>query len=480
MHARPLNERFAQLTASQVLKNTDSDSPNCRPEVSLDYSWRFPTPEQFTLANGLSVWLVHQPGQYLLDIRLMMRLPLDSEPADQEGVATLVANCADEGTKTHPKGRIGELIEDQGSSYRASVGANHTVVNMSVAANRLSKVLPYFVEILTEPDFDSSDVELHKELLINDLNHLKSQPGPLASVAVNKWLFADRCRRSRISQGSQQSIAGLDSEQVADFHRKHWSPKQAVLVVTGDLPPEVSELIAKVFSTWSGEIPNPVSPIETKTLTGEIVFVDRPESAQSIVRMVSVIPGRLSQYWPGLKIAVNAVGGAFNSRLNMVLREEKGFTYGAHLSAVPMSQQAFLSFSASFRNEISAEAILQTKQLLQIADKPLTSTEAAQGRKDLVLSAPLGYDCPSAIGSQLIALADAGLDYRYLNDYFDRLLEIDPKNATDLAYINQSYLNMVNPENMLTVIVGRAESVVDELCAAGMKVKVVEISALGI
>ncbi len=443
-----------------------------RPKVQANKPWYFPKHTIHRLDNGLEVWLIPLPGQQVLDLSLVMPTPLSSEPENLEGVAFLCAYVADEGTKTHPAGRIGELLEDQGAFYDASLSSTATITGLTVPASRLDRALPIFGQIITEPDFAETDVENHKEIRLSNIDHAKANPGTLAATALKQQLFVSS-RLSRPFYGRSQTIPQIQASDLVDFHSTQWSPQQSTLIVAGDFNADPLPKINEVFGSWRGHLPEEPDLIDTDVESApKLILVNRPEAVQASLLIGCFGIDRNNPYWPALKVAVNATGGAFQSRLNLTLREEKGYTYGAGMSTPVGRQYGTVQVYSNFRTEIAAEAIELTHQILAIQNAPLDPLEVEDAKENILGAGPLNFDDPQRVGSQVAAFADAKLPPNFMDDYLTAVGKVTADEA------NEAYQQVVRPEKMVTVVVGNAKQLEPQLRERGFIPKVISVDEL--
>lgn len=437
-----------------------------RPTVPAPEVWPFPLPEQFQLANGLQVWAYHLPGQHVVAADLVLDLPLHLEPRDREGVALLCARLADEGTHQHPGSAISAALELQGAAYSAHVGHEATMLSLDVPDTRLGAAWPLFAEIIRTPQFADADVARHVDLRLSELDHVRANPGAMAGVLRRRVQYVPDDRHHRASGGERDTVQAITRDDLVGFHGTFWRPNRATLVVAGDLPADLHDQLEQAFGDWepAGVLEPHPAPVWTPAPTGRVVHLaDHPDAVQAEVRLVGPAPDRSNADLPVLQVGSDALGGSFGSRLNAVLREDLGYTYGAHLSVTPQRSGGMWSAAWSSRTEVTPDALVQALRILAL-DEPLTDGELADAVSHLVGIAPLRFDTAGGIAQQARALVAAGVDADHVNRHFRAVASADAGRATTLLR------EVVLPERAHIVVVGAADQLRGPLAEAGFTV----------
>ena len=460
-HATPPSQTSPKDSAPQV-----QQAPlRPRPTVTTGSAWTFPHVERRELGNGLTVLTVPLPGQEVMSVQLALDVPLASEPADLEGIGAVTVRTADEGTAPHPGHEFAEQMEQIAASYGGSAMQTSTMLSLDVPREQLSTGMELFAELLTSTALDPVDVGRQVDASVAQLARTAHSGPSLAQLAANRLLWPCSSRLSRASAGSMSTLATIDAERVREFWNQMWRPGRGVLVVAGDHADEVN---LDVLEQWTGT-PRAESTRELTTTAAarRVLLVDRPDAVQADVRLQLGTPGRDHPLWPALKVAAAALGGTFSSRLNSVLREEKGWSYGVGMSVRPMRFGAIASVSGAFRTEVAAEALVTTMQILDAAGDPLGRTEVDQARDHLVGVAPLQYDTAEAVSAQLAVLHLAGLPSTWIDEHFTRLARVGHDSA------NETWQQLLDVTAWQIGISGQASVLAPQLREAGFEVEVI-------
>lgn len=435
-----------------------------RPEVKAPPRWRFPDPTRLWLDNGMQLMACHREGQHVAAVSLVFDTPLNAEPADAEGVATITQRCLDEGTRRHPGPEFAERLEDIGAVLSGSAGYSGSELTLEVPSARLGDALALLAEVVREPELRPDDVARHRTLRLAEIEQTLANSAHRASLGFRAATIPARYRASRMVGGGAQTVGAVTHADVVSFHERHYRPDGATLIISGDLSGREFGQAAGAFADWTNppegyfthEVPQGRSP--------RCWLIDRPGAVQADVRLGSFGIDRGDPRWADLQVATHALGGAFLSRLNRVLREEKGYTYGAHLVNTPMRDGGLIAMQGSFRTEVVPEAVTLARDLLDLTSKPITSTEVAEAVSYTNGVAPLRYSTAQGVTDRIAALVRDGVNVEFVNANFQALTLVTPESAT------QSILELLAPDALTLVVVGDAAALQGPLRAEGWPV----------
>ena len=436
-----------------------------RPEVRPPQRWYFPRPVRHRLDNGLQVVAFQRDGQHIASVGLVIDAPLTAEPHGIEGVATILHRCLDEGTRGHPGTAFADALEDTGGVLGGAVGHSASQLFLDVPANRLGAALPLLAEAVSLPTLEEEDISRHQALRLAQIQQSLANSAQRAAIAFRSACVPGRYRSSRMAGGESAGVAAITAQAVADFHSRHYRPDGATLIITGDFTDDPIAIAESAFAGWEGaaasrivhEVPRPRRP--------HCVLVDRPGAVQADIRLGGFGIDRGDPRWADLQVACHALGGAFLSRANRVLREEKGYTYGVHLVNHPMRHGGLLALQGSFRTEVVVDAVSVAQELLNVTRTPLTQAEVTDAVSYTNGVAPLRYATATGITEQVAALVAAGLSADFVDCFTEALAHVTPESAT------QAVQELLPPDRLSLVIVGDAAHIEGPLRAAGWAVE---------
>ena len=433
-----------------------------RPAVQPPRPWSFPRPLRARLDNGLDLLAYHLPGQHLVAAQVVLDLPLTAEQRELEGVATLCARTLDEGTAGHPGESFADALETEGAGFGIDVSLSGLQAILDVPATRLERALELFAEAVTTPQLDAADVDRQRTLRLAEIEQAQANSAQAASIAFRQAVFSAESRASRMSGGEPSTVAGVTAEAVRRFHAERFGPSGGTLVLAGDFGSvDAVALAQRSFGAWTNPgqlraVHEQPSPTQARA-----VVLDRPGSVQADLRLGGFGIDRTDPRWADITVASYAMGGAFLSRLNAVLREERGFTYGVRMSFMPLRHGGSYAVQGSFRTDVLAAAVVEARSLLDTASRPFTAAEVDDAVAYYVGVSPLRYATADGVADQAATQVLAGLPDDYVDVSLAALRAVTPESAT------AAYQELVAVEEMSLVVVGSAEALAEPLRAAG-------------
>ncbi|UUN31441.1 pitrilysin family protein [Streptomyces sp. FIT100] len=438
--------------------------------------WAFPAPERGTLDNGLTVLRCHRPGQQVIAVEIFLDAPLDAEPQGLDGVATIMARALSEGTDKHTAEEFAAELERCGATLDSHADHPGVRVSLEVPVSRLPKGLGLLAEALRAPLFADSEVERLVQNRLDEIPHETANPARRAAKELSKQLFPATSRMSRPRQGSEETVERIDSAAVRAFYEAHIRPATATAVIVGDLTGvDVDTVLADTLGDWSGGAAQrrPAPPI-TADDTGRVVIVDRPGAVQTQLLIGRIGPDRHDRVWPAQVLGTYCLGGTLTSRLDRVLREEKGYTYGVRAfgqvlrSAAPSSPggatgAAMLAISGSVDTPNTGPALDDLWKVLRtLAAEGLTDAERDVAVQNLVGVAPLKYETAASVAGTLADQVEQHLPDDFQAELYARLAETGTVEATAAA------VNAFPVDRLVTVLVGDASQIAEPVRALGI------------
>lgn len=440
---------------------------NTRPEVKALPPWHFPVAETHTLDNGLKVLIYQRPGQHVVSASLAIELPLTVENPADEGVAALTARTLSDGTLSNPGTAFLDAVESCGAGFDAGVSYSATTVFLDVPASRLAAGIDLMAQAVREPALADPDFERNRALRLTEIQHQMASPAQLANLALRRAAIQPKYRSSRLVGGHPATVGTLTGGDTRDFHRRHYHPESATLIVAGDLPNDAGAFIAEAFGSWATGVPGPVGHEHPAPNPPTALLLDRPGSVQADIRLANFTIDRSDPRWADLQVAARILGGVFGSRLNRVLREEKGFTYGVGMGNSPLRHGGITAVQTSVRTDVVGETIALLPGLLDVASRPFTEDEVTSARTFLLGAAPMHYATAAGVSHAVANLVSVGLTADFIDATHAALDSVTPETASQTA------IELLPTEHASLVVVGDAEALAPAIRDAGWDVEVV-------
>src|SRR5918992_1207584 len=304
------------------------------PTVGPDPLFRFPSIVRHRLANGLDVRTVEHRSVPVISFIVQVNGGSGADPPARHGLAAITADMLDEGTGSLSAIDVSERIARIGGEFDIDVAPDATVFSLTTLTRFADRGAALFADILARPSLREEDFTRVRQMRLDRLRQLRDLPPAVAERAFLRLLYRDH-PYGHLPIGSDAALRTMSLDDVRQFHKSGYRPSRATLVVGGDMTHgELRDVAERAFSSWSddGRVPpRPAAALIEPALVSEtrLAMVPREAAAQSELRIGHLTTTRDTPDYPGLLVLNAVLGGQFVSRVNLKLREEKGYTYGA-------------------------------------------------------------------------------------------------------------------------------------------------------
>jgi zinc protease len=426
------------------------------------------------LRNGLTIMGLEYHKLPLVHITLMVKNGSERDPAGKEGLADLTAEMVTLGTEVRDSQQLALEMEQLGARYSASSGQDASFVEVAGLADAFPTLMDLLGDMLLRPAFPRQEMQLSQQRRIASLIQQQDQAEVIADEIIYERLLIGT-PYAHPTYGTMQSLVGLSAEDPRSFYRRHYSPGEAVLLVIGDLTPqEIKHRAEGMLGAWKGEgrseaqLPQPARPRGRR-----IIAVNRPDLTQSQIRVGLLgITRRDADYIPFKVMNYIFGGGGFACRLMQRIRAEKGYTYG--ISSTFQAGRITGPFIISTFTP-TATTVPVIEEILTVMKEFIAEGARAQELTDakrfFTGSFPLRLETPAQMAGELLQLELYDIPFDYLTSYRAAIEKVTLDRINGLA---ASYLA---PEDLILVVVGRAEEFVEPLRNCGA-VEMVEYSEI--
>ncbi|ARF82638.1 M16 family metallopeptidase [Kitasatospora aureofaciens] len=442
-----------------------------QPTPGTPSPWAFPAPERAALGNGITVLHCHRPGQQLVAVEVLLDAPLAAEPEGLDGIAAILARALSEGTDTLSAEEFAGELERAGATLDAHADHPCIRVALEVPASRLQRGLTLLADALRAPALPAEEIERLVANRLDEIVHEQANPARRAAKALYAELFDAADRLSRPRSGTADTVKSIDRAAVKAFYDAHVRPATTTVVVVGDLTGvDLPALLESTLGAWTGSAAEPsVHAPVTGDDRGRVVIVDRPGSVQTQLLIGRIGPDRHDPVWAAQILGTYCLGGTLTSRLDRVLREEKGYTYGVRAFAQPLrsaadgSGRSLLAISGSVDTASTAPALADTWTILRdLAAEGLTDAERDEAVQFLVGVAPLKYETAGSVAGTLADQVEQNLPDDYQAEVYRQLAELPTAAATEAV------VAAFPPDRLVTVLVGDAAEIEADVRALGI------------
>ena len=448
------------------------------PELGPQKSSQFPDLQRTTLDNGLKVVLAQRSGVPTVIMNLVADAGYKSDHLSSPGTASLAMNLMDEGTKSMTSLQINEQLQLLGASLSTFSNQDQSNLYMSTLKPSFDASLNLFADVLLNPEFPEKEFARLRDEQINDIRQEKSQPVSMALRVMNKYLYGEDHPYGSpyTGTGYEESVEKLTRDDIVKFYNTWIRPNNSSLIVTGDITmAELKPKLEKAFGKWKkGDVPQVVFNAPETSGKNTLYLMNRPESQQSVI-----IAGHLTDKYGGvsevaLEQMVNILGGDFTSRINMNLREDKHWSYGAGGFVLGSKEERPFILYAPVQTDKTAESVTELRKEITdfLTTRPPTQEELDKVKTNQVLKLPGQWETNSSVNSSVRNM----LRYDLPDDYYQTYDQgVRSLSLADIKKVGQS---VVKPEQVNWFMVGDRAKIISKLDELGFDA-IIEVDADG-
>jgi len=439
-------------TSSSEETGPGSDQSANLPKGGPDPSFALPKIDKRKLSNGLNVWFVRDSELPIISMNLVFNAGATADPQDRAGLASFTSSLLNTGTKTRSAVDVANDLQSIGATLFANSNWDSSNVAMQTLSKNLDKALGIYSDVVTNAGFPESEFQtLQRRSLIGFVQR-KDNANAIANVVYSKLLYGKDHPYGKSLGGDETSVKALTRDQVQKFYATYYVPNNAVLIVSGDT--DAKAMLPKLeaaFKDWKqADVPKIAVPGASTLANPGIYVVDKPGAAQSVISIGQVGVARDNPDYFPLLVMNSILGGQFSARVNLNLRERKGYTYGARTSWSFRRGPGPFEASADVQTAVTKESVIEfMKELNGIRGSiPVTPDELEYNKQSIIRRYPQGFETVGQISNQLTNLVTYGLSDSYFNDYIRNI------NAVTLDDVNRVAKKYLTPDRMSVLIVG--------------------------
>jgi zinc protease len=424
-----------------------------------------PVPVERRLKNGAQVLVVENHALPLVAVDVVVQSGADREPLDRRGLAGFVASMLLEGTRTRTALDIEVARERLAAQLSTGSGSETTTVHLNALRDTLPDALALLADVVQNPSFKAEDVERVRGILLTDLTAKKGNAGALARDAFAKALWGDQNPWGLPSGGTPATLKAITAQDLARFHRTYFVPNNAVISVSGDVTvDEALAALEKVFAGWKRAAVPAARPARfPEPAARAVIFMDLPTASQSQVLVGWRAPKASAPDLLPLLVANNVFGGLFTSRLNMNVREDKGYSYGTRSRVGEYRDVSTFSAGGGIVAAHTADAVREfEKELQRMRTEPIGEEELERAKEALIRALPSQLETNDAVASAMATLVELR---RPLDWYATLPARVRAVQRADVVAAIQKYLE---PDRWPVIVVGPKAQTVDALRALGI------------
>jgi len=433
--------------------------------------YHFPQVTRKTLANGLRILVAENHAAPLVALRALVRSGADHDTAALAGLASLASDLLDEGAGDRDTVRLAEHLGLLGATLGTGADWDANYVSIDVLSRNTAGALEVFADVVRRPQLPADALERVRSERLMELLQQRDEAGAIAAKRFSGLIYGSGAYGNSVS-GNPESVARIALDDVRGYYATHFIANNTAIIVAGDVDSaQVIDTIERLFGDWprASETPRPViSPRQFDS--NRIYLIDRPTAVQSEIRIGHLgVPRTCDDYFP-ISVMNALLGGVFNSRINLNLRERHGYTYGARSTFAFRRQAGPFVVAAPVRNEVTRESIEEVlSELRRIRTGDVEDRELDDVKNYLTGVFPATVQSASDIAGRLLDMELYDLPHDYFDRYRDNIASITKEQIESVAR------RYIDPDRAVIVIVGNAAQVREPLGALGYPIHEMDI-----
>jgi len=445
------------LVLSAAAMSAQAPDRSTPPAVGPPPALKLPTIDKRQLANGLPAWIVEVHEVPVAQVNLVIRAGSADDPIGKYGIASLTAAMLTDGAGGRSALEIADAVDFLGADLGASAAIDATAVRLHVPVARLGDALPIMADVALRPNFPADELDRQRQQRLTSLLQSRDEPPTIASLAFARVLFGPEHRFGTATMGTGATIKGFTREDLSAFYRSAFRPDNATLIVVGDVTPDrVMPLLETSFGGWKAAAPAAAAvtlPPAPPPARRQIYLADKPGAPQSQIRIGTVgVPRSTPDYFP-IQVLNTILGGSFGSRLNLNLREKRGYTYGASSGFDMRVAPGPFSAQAGVQTDKTSEALTEFFNELNGILKPIPDDELRRAKNYVALRFPTSFETTGDIARRL----EEAIVYKLPDDYYPRYVQnVEAVTAADVNRVARKY---IQPDRLAVVVVGDRKAI---------------------
>jgi len=434
---------------------------------------RFPALERATLSNGLKIVLAERPSIPQVRFDLVFDAGFAADQSGIPGTANMTFAMLDEGTQRRTSLQISEELQRLGANLGTSSRLDYSSISLEALREQLDPSLDLFADIVLHPSFPQRDFDRLKKQQLAAIQREKAEPFSLALRAFPPLVYGSNHAYAVpwTGTGTEESAGKIGRADVVAFHRTWLKPNHATLIVVGATTmAEMRPKLERLFAGWApGDIPAKNVAEVTLPAKPSVYLIDKPGALQSVIVAGNVAPPKNNPDEVTIETMNSILGGTFGSRVNMNLREDKHWAYGAgSFIRDARGQRPFVVY-APVQTDKTKEAIVEIAKELQgiLKDRPIDADELAKAKSNLTLTLPGEWETMAAVDASVRSILIFGLDDRYYDTYPAKVRGVTADQIPGIAS------KVIHPGQLVWLIVGdraKIEAGIRELNLGEVKV----------
>ncbi|MFZ0452834.1 MAG: pitrilysin family protein [Ignavibacteriaceae bacterium] len=431
------------------------------PKEEIEFS--LPEIQSFALDNKLKVFFVQKNELPILQLNLVVNAGGKFDPIDKKGLANLTAMAIDEGAGKYDALELSDEFDTLGSHFNVGTSQDNIFLTLQTLKEHFERSFDLFSIVLLKPHFNEKDFDREKRKVLIKLLQLKDEPDQIADAAYEYLIFGKDNPYSSITLGDEKSVVNISNEDIKLFYNLHFRPDNSSLIIVGDSNlEELKEYLNLLLVKWKPENVTSFQVSSSARNKTQIFIVHKEGAVQSEIRVGHLSLERNEKDYYEKNLLNNILGGQFSSRINLNLREKRGYTYGASSRFTYYRNAAHFIISTSVGSENTGNAVKEIINELRSIRNGVDEKELEFAKSSIIRKFPSNFETNKQIASHLTAKYIFSLPDDYFNNYIEKIMGVSLEGVKLAAEEN------IFPEEAVVLIVGDKNKVAKQLEGLGL------------
>jgi zinc protease len=442
----------APLESPKIAEVKDTFDRSVMPELGPTPKFTPPPVVRRKLSDGLEVLIAERHELPILTLELVAKGGETLVPEGKGGLASMAADLLTEGTTTRDSLQLAGALSEIGASIEADGQMESSTVSLTTLTKHTAKALDLYADVLLHPSFPEQELNRLIPRRLAVLQAQRDSAEKVAGVVFPRILYGPSHPYGKPDLGTPRSVKSLTREDVVNFYKRLYLPNNAALIVVGDTTPDaITAELEKALKDWKpSEAPRADLPEPPSSKGVTVSLVDKPAAAQSVLAVGQVGAARSTPDYFPLTVMNAILGGQFSSRINLNLREDKGYSYGAYSHFTFRLGPGPFEAGGAVQTAVTKEALVELiKELTDITGpRPATDKELAFAKDRIIKGFPNKFETTFGLAGQLVNLILYNLPPDYFTTYQEK---VESVTRADVNRVAKKYLN---PDRMSILVVG--------------------------
>ena len=426
------------------------------PTDEIDFS--LPQIQNFSLDNKLKVYFVQKNDLPILQLNMIVNAGSKFDPNDKKGLANLTAMLIDEGAGNYNALELSDEFDTLGSHFNVGASQDNIFLSLQTLTENFEKSLDLFSMVITKPHLNQTDFERERRKVLIKILQLKDEPDQIADAAYEYLIFGKDNPYSSITLGGEKSVNKISNEDIKIFYDLYFKPNNSALIIVGDSKiDELKDYLNFFLVKWNHGEAKSIFINKASRYKTQIFLIHKEGAVQSEIRIGHLSSERSEEDYYSKILLNNILGGQFSSRINLNLRENKGYTYGASSRFTYYKNSAHFVVSTSVGSENTGNAVKEIMNELYSIRNGAEQKELDFAKASAIRRFPSNFETNKQIASNLTAKYIFSLPDDYFNNYIEKI-----KNVS-LEEINLAAEENIFPEESIILVVGDKNKILSQL-----------------